>query len=89
VSVAARGVDSAQGARDTGLNRGWAAQLVFAPFLMGISEVGTAPGRPSGPSTAAAGTNGGSARGARGWLVLAIWNAERETAASATAAWLS
>ena len=43
------GTPSARG----GLGRGCMAQLVFAPFLMGIMEVGAAPRRPSSSSTAA------------------------------------
>ena len=39
------------GARDSSLNRGCGAQLVFVLFLMAISEVGATPGRPNAPST--------------------------------------
>ena len=49
----ARGGSLAQRGRDGGLSRGCTAQLVFVPFLMGISEVGTTPRRPSSSSTAA------------------------------------
>ena len=41
------------GARDSSLNRGCGAQLVFVLFLMAISKVGATPGRPSAPSTTA------------------------------------
>ena len=43
------GTPSARG----GLGRGCMAQIVFAPFLVGIMEVGAAPRRPSSSSTAA------------------------------------
>ena len=50
------------------------AQLVFVPFLMGISEVGTTPRRPSSSSTAAVADvvpqNG--LHVARRWLVEAV-----------------
>jgi len=46
-----------QRARDLALNRGCAAQLVFAAFLVGILEIGAAPGRPSSSSAAAAAHN--------------------------------
>ena len=39
--------------RDSALNRGCGAQLVFVSFLIGIPEVGSAPRRPSTHSTTA------------------------------------
>ena len=42
-----------RGARDHALDRGCGAQLVAVSFLIGVPEVGAAPGRPSAPSTAA------------------------------------
>ena len=52
-SSLAHGGSLTQRGRDGGLSRGCTAQLVFVPFLMGISEVGTTPRRPSSSSTAA------------------------------------
>ena len=52
-SSLARGGSLTQRGRDGGLSRGCTAQLVFVPFLMGISEVGPTPRRPSSSSTAA------------------------------------
>ena len=52
--VAASCANLSQGAREGGLNRGCGAQLAFVPFLIGMIEVGSAQGRPSCPSTAAA-----------------------------------